>query len=377
MSNKEMTTEKRLKVRLYLSLLVYTVVGYGLTLILDYIFSKFDNGIFAWLYWRLDLLFILYLMLGFICIFNYYWKKPWGYLDEVIDATQTVYEQNNHTVSLSEPLKELEEQLNQIKMSVLLSKRAAKEAEEKKNEIIMYLAHDIRTPLTTVIGYLSLLHEAPDMPEQQKEKYVKVALNKAERLEKLINELFEITKYNAHTVIIKKEIVDLHCLIAQVIDERYPTLSANGKTMKAYLTGKVIPIEEVNDGVFSAKIMGDGIAIIPENEVLTAPADGEITVVMDGSFHAVGMRLDNGVELLLHIGVDTVGMNGEGFKPYVTVGDKVKTGDNLIGFSKSAIAAHGLRDVTMLIVTNGDECPPVKLMSGMDAVAGETVVAEM
>ena len=98
---------------------------------------------------------------------------------------------------------------------------------------------------------------------------------------------------------------------------------------------------------------------------------------MDGSFHAVGMRLDNGVEVLLHIGVDTVGMNGEGFKPYVTVGDKVKTGDNLIGFSKSAIAAHGLRDVTMLIVTNGDECPPVKLMSGMDAVAGETVVAQM
>ena len=230
MSKKEMTTEKRLKVRLYLSLLVYTVVGYGLTLILDYIFSKFDNGIFAWLYWRLDLLFILYLMLGFICIFNYYWKKPWGYLDEVIDATQTVYEQNNHTVSLSEPLKELEEQLNQIKMSVLLSKQAAKQAEEKKNEIIMYLAHDIRTPLTTVIGYLSLLREAPDMPEQQKEKYVKVALDKADRLEKLINELFEITKYNAHTVIIKKETVDLHCLIAQVIDEIYPTLSANGNT---------------------------------------------------------------------------------------------------------------------------------------------------
>ena len=226
MSKKEMTTEKRLKVRLYLSLLVYTVVGYGLTLILDYIFSKFDIGIFAWLYWRLDLLFILYLMIGFVCIFNYYWKKPWGYLDEVIDATQTVYEQNNHTVSLSEPLKELEEQLNQIKMSVLLSKQA----EEKKNEIIMYLAHDIRTPLTTVIGYLSLLHEATDMPEQQKEKYVKVALNKAERLEKLINELFEITKYNAHTVIIKKETVDLHCLIAQVIDEIYPTLSANGNT---------------------------------------------------------------------------------------------------------------------------------------------------
>ena len=70
MSNKEMATEKRLKVRLYLSLLVCTVVGYGLTLILDYIFSKFDNGIFAWLYWRLGPLFILYLVIGFVCIFK-------------------------------------------------------------------------------------------------------------------------------------------------------------------------------------------------------------------------------------------------------------------------------------------------------------------
>ena len=133
MSKKEMTTEKRLKVRLYLSLLVYTVVGYGLTLILDYIFSKFDNDIFAWIYWRLDLLFILYLMIGFICIFNYYWKKPWGYLDEVIDATQTVYEQNNHTVSLSDPLKELEEQLNQIK-NVCSVKQAGCKAGRRKEK---------------------------------------------------------------------------------------------------------------------------------------------------------------------------------------------------------------------------------------------------
>lgn len=135
MSNKKTATEKHLKVHLYLSLLVYTIVGYGLTLLLNYIFSKFDNGIFAWLYWRLGPLFILYLVIGFVCIFNYYWKKPWDYLDEVIGATQTVYEQNSHTVSLSDPLKELEEQLNQIKMSVLLSKQAAKQAEEKKMKL--------------------------------------------------------------------------------------------------------------------------------------------------------------------------------------------------------------------------------------------------
>ena len=86
-------------------------------------------------------------MLGFVCIFNYYWKKPWGYLDEVIYATQTVYEQNNHTVSLSDPLKELEAQLNQIKMSVLLSKRAAKQAEEKKNKLLC-IWHMIYAPLS-------------------------------------------------------------------------------------------------------------------------------------------------------------------------------------------------------------------------------------
>lgn len=228
--NEEMATEKRLRVRLYLSLLIYTFVGYGSTILLNYIYSKFDNDILGWLYWRMDTLFVIYLVVGFVYIFKYFWEKPWGYLNEVITATQTVYEQNDHAVTLSDSLKELEGQLNQIKMSVLLSKQAAKQAEEKNNEIIMYLAHDIRTPLTTVIGYLSLLHEAPDMPEQQKKKYVKVALDKAERLEKLSNELFEITKYNAHRVVIKKEKVDLHCLIAQVIDEIYPTLSANGNT---------------------------------------------------------------------------------------------------------------------------------------------------
>lgn len=149
------------------------------------------------------------------------------------------------------------------------------------------------------------------------------------------------------------------------------------KELKAFLSGQVVPIEDVNDGVFSAKIMGDGVAIIPEDEMLIAPADGEITVIMEGSFHAVGMKLENGVELLLHIGIDTVSMNGECFKPFVKVGDKVKAGDQLIRFSKAAIAARDLRDITIMVITNGDECPPIKLISGMTAKAGETVIAEM
>lgn len=230
MKNIDYPIEKKLRCKLYITLILYVAIGFVLTLLLGYIFTLSQNPVIAWLYWRMDALFIFYLIIGFFAIFYYYWKKPWAYLNEIVEATQTIYEQNDHTIALSEPLLEIANQMNQIKMSVLLSKQAVKEAEDKKNELVMYLAHDIRTPLTTVIGYLSLLSEAPDMPTEQRAKYVGIALEKAERLEKLLNELFEITRYNTKTVPLKKENLDLYCLLVQLIDEFYPTLSARGNT---------------------------------------------------------------------------------------------------------------------------------------------------
>lgn len=230
MKNIDYPIEKKLRCKLYITLILYVAIGFVLTLLLGYIFTLFNNPVITWLYWRIDALFIFFLIIGFSVIFYYYWKKPWAYLNEIVEATQTIYEQNDHTIALSEPLQDIANQMNQIKMSVLLSKQAAKEAEDKKNELVMYLAHDIRTPLTTVIGYLSLLSEAPDMPTVQKAKYVEIALEKAERLEKLINELFEITRYHTKTVPLKKENLDLYCLLVQLIDEFYPTLSARGNT---------------------------------------------------------------------------------------------------------------------------------------------------
>ncbi len=135
---------------------------------------------------------------------------------------------NDSAIELSEPLKDVEKQMNQIKMAVLLSQQAVKEAENKKNELVMYLAHDIRTPLTSIIGYLSLLDEAPDMPMEQKSKYVGITLKKAIRLEKLINEFFEIARYNTHQIKLEKTNVDLYYMLVQLIDEFYPVLSAKG-----------------------------------------------------------------------------------------------------------------------------------------------------
>ena len=230
MKNNCYSIEKRLRLRLFLLLSLYTVIGFVVMLLSDYVLALFPSPISTWILERLDVIFALYLIFGFVGIFYFYWKKPWEYLNKVIGATEIVYEQNDHAIELSEPLREVESQMNQIKMSVLLSQQAAKEAETKKNELVMYLAHDIRTPLTTVIGYLSLLNEAPDMPEEQKEKYIGIALDKSERLETLINELFEITRYHTNTVQVKKLPVDLYALLSQVIDDFYPALSEKGNT---------------------------------------------------------------------------------------------------------------------------------------------------
>lgn len=222
--------EQKIRIKLYIALLLYTLVGYILTILFDYGFSRFSNTWLLWLQLRIEVIYFLYLVVGFCCIFHHYWKKPWGYLQEVINATKTVYQPNDNMIELSEPLKDMEKQMNQIKMAVLLSQQAVKEAENKKNELVMYLAHDIRTPLTSVIGYLSLLDEAPDIPVEQRAKYIDIALKKSMRLEKLINEFFEITRYNVQQIKLTKANIDLYYMLVQLIDEFYPVLSAKGNS---------------------------------------------------------------------------------------------------------------------------------------------------
>ncbi len=226
MEKKKLPMEKTLLFQLLVVIFLYVVLGFAATLVLQYIFTVFHNPVTEYLYLRADAIYILYLVIGLTCIFYHYWKKPWTYLGEVVAATQAVYKQDSHPIELSVPLRDVENQMNEIKMSTLLNQQAASEAENKKNELVMYLAHDIRTPLTTVIGYLNLLKEAPDMPLEQKAKYIGIVLEKAERLETLIDELFEITRYHTNAVQIKKQQVDLYALLAQVIDDFYPVLSA-------------------------------------------------------------------------------------------------------------------------------------------------------
>ncbi len=147
------------------------------------------------------------------------------------------------------------------------------------------------------------------------------------------------------------------------------------KELTAYISGSVIPISEVNDPVFSSKSLGDGIAIRPDGEMVTAPCDGEISMTAETG-HAIGITVNNGAELLLHIGIDTVSMNGKGFHLMVKEGKKVKQGDTLLKFDKALVEKNGFATDCILIVTNSDDFPDLKLQYGMDATQNKTIVCE-
>ena len=167
--------------------------------------------------------------IGFIVIFTITLMKSLSYIDALVSESRKLITKTDEKIKLPDELKEAEETMNQIKKEALFNERLAKENEQKKNDLIVYLAHDLKTPLTSIIGYLSLLDEEKNLSTKQKNKFIKIALEKSNKLEELINELFEITKYNSETLTIKKEKLNLTLLINQVIDEFYPILKEQNK----------------------------------------------------------------------------------------------------------------------------------------------------
>ena len=137
---------------------------------------------------------------------------------------------DNTTSIFPKEYAEISTQMVEIKATMQRHEQKQKEEATRKNDLIAYLAHDLKTPLTSVIGYLSLLDEAPDMPMQQRAKYVHITLDKTHRLESLINEFFEITRYNLQQIEIEKEPIDLYYMLVQMTDEFYPLLQKHGNS---------------------------------------------------------------------------------------------------------------------------------------------------
>jgi two-component system sensor histidine kinase VanS len=156
------------------------------------------------------------------------------YFDEINTSIDTLIQNEDKPIELSAEMEFMEQKLNTLKQTLEKRQQDAKLAEQRKNDMVLYLAHDIKTPLTSVIGYLSLLDEAPDMPVEQKAKYARITLDKAYRIEQLINEFFEITMYNIQTITLTQKNIDLYYMLAQMADEFYPQLAVNGKQARIH-----------------------------------------------------------------------------------------------------------------------------------------------
>ncbi|MBM6676951.1 PTS system trehalose-specific EIIBC component [Olsenella uli] len=156
-----------------------------------------------------------------------------------------------------------------------------------------------------------------------------------------------------------------------------PAAEPSDRVLLAPLSGAVHPITDMPDQVFASKAMGDGLAIepAPGADTVVAPADGVVAATMPGSWHAIGLTLDNGPEVLIHVGIDTVDMGGDGFACLVEQGQRVTAGQPLMTFSAEKIRAAGHPTITAFIVTDEGAATDLALIDGMDAEAGATTVA--
>lgn len=159
-------------------------------------------------------------------------KKVFGYIDEVGKATEDLVNKDVEYIELPDELEEIQKRMNHLKRESEKNEKLAKENEEKKDELIVYLAHDIKTPLTSMIGYLSILDEIDDMPKKKQKNYISIALDKSYRLEDLINELFDVARFNSKKIVLEKEELNLNLMLEQIIDDFYPTLREVNKSIK-------------------------------------------------------------------------------------------------------------------------------------------------
>ncbi len=188
----------------------------------------------------------LFALFSFIIVTTIYFtvSRTIGYFNSIIRSIDKVFSRDEGLITLPGEFKDIENKLNSIKYDALKNEQIAKEAEQRKNDLVVYLAHDLKTPLTSVIGYLSLLRDEKGISEELREKYLSISLDKSQRLEDLINEFFEITRFNLQNIRLENKRINLTHMLEQIAEEFYPLLTP--KELKLEL--------KLEPGIF---IMGD------------------------------------------------------------------------------------------------------------------------
>ena len=200
------------------------------------------NPLYQLLNWVRDyhfFVFALVVLLGWVVISYYFIARPNQQLQALIEASGQLSQPTEEPIRLPPSMKSVEDQLNLAREEALHAQRAARESEQRKNDLVVYLAHDLKTPLTSVIGYLTLLRDEPQLSPELRARYTNIALDKAERLEDLINEFFDITRFNLSHLELEKQMVDLSRMLQQVASEFGPMLAEAGLTCRLDLPQKM------------------------------------------------------------------------------------------------------------------------------------------
>ena len=184
--------------------------------------------------YKMELVFVAFAGITVLVVY-FTISKSTEYMDVLVQSINKVFRKDESLVMLPRDFKEIENTLNSIKFDALKNEQLAKEAEQRKNDLVVYLAHDLKTPLTSVIGYLSLLNEEGQISPQLQKRYLSIALEKAERLEDLINEFFEITRFNLQNITLQVTRFNLSMLLEQLADEFYPLLSQKKLTCRIHV----------------------------------------------------------------------------------------------------------------------------------------------
>ena len=205
-------------------------------------------------------------------------RRAAHYIDEVQQAAHELVSDSDDLITLSPELAEVATSLNTLKQTSLQNARAARESEQRKNDLIMYLAHDLKTPLASVIGYLQLLRDEPTLSEEARTRYLATTLRKAERLDELTNEFFEITRFNLSEIPLAPQRMDLSLLLEQLVFEAQPQLAEKNLTAALH-TPEQLPLRADPAGlsrVFDNLLRNAILYSWPDTEIdITATADDE------------------------------------------------------------------------------------------------------
>ena len=176
------------------------------------------------------------LVIGFLCLFSLFFyvslSKMVGYLRQVESGIDNIVSESEESIHMITELRPIETRLTEIKSTLKKQELEAQEAEKKKNDLVLFLAHDLKTPLTSVVAYLSMLEGYPDMPKEERERYTHIALEKSIRLGELINEFFEITRFNLQDIVLEPVELNLTMMLEQVADEFYGVLQEKNLTCR-------------------------------------------------------------------------------------------------------------------------------------------------